>query len=67
VIPELPDYIGDAFRRNRRAWAFFQQLPPGERRRFVGWIHVAKREDTKERRLREAVRLLAEGRRLGLK
>ena len=67
AIPALPDYIGEAFRGNRKAWAFFQHLPPGERRRFVGWIHIAKREETKERRLREAVRLLAAGQRLGLK
>jgi uncharacterized protein YdeI (YjbR/CyaY-like superfamily) len=66
-IPELPNYIQAAFRKDRKAWAFFRQLPPGERRRFVGWIHVAKREATRERRLREAVALLAKGRRLGLK
>jgi uncharacterized protein YdeI (YjbR/CyaY-like superfamily) len=66
-IPDLPDYIGAALRRDRKAWAFFRELPPGERRRFVGWIHMAKREETRERRLREAMSLLAAGRRLGLK
>jgi uncharacterized protein YdeI (YjbR/CyaY-like superfamily) len=66
-IPELPGYIAAAFRRNRKAWSFFQELPPGERRRFVGWIHTAKKAETKERRIREAVRLLVKGRRLGLK
>ncbi|MGE0160686.1 MAG: YdeI family protein [Gemmatimonadales bacterium] len=66
-VPELPGYIADALRRNRKAWAFFQGLPPGERRRFVGWIHVAKKAETKERRIREAVRLLAKGERLGLR
>jgi hypothetical protein len=34
---------------------------------YVGWIDSAKRPETKERRLREAVRLLAAGRTLGLK
>jgi uncharacterized protein YdeI (YjbR/CyaY-like superfamily) len=66
-IPELPDYIGAALERNRKAWRFFQGLPPGERRRFVGWIHTAKKAETKERRLREAVALLAKGQRLGSK
>jgi uncharacterized protein YdeI (YjbR/CyaY-like superfamily) len=66
-IPELPDYIAAAFRRNRRAWSFFQELPRGERRRFVGWIHTAKKAETKKRRIREAVDLLAKGERLGLK
>jgi len=64
---ELPDYIGAAFKRNRKAWSFFQGLPPGERRRFVGWIHTAKKQETKERRMREAVALLAQRQRLGLK
>jgi uncharacterized protein YdeI (YjbR/CyaY-like superfamily) len=66
-IPELPDYIAAAFERNQKAWRAFQGLPPGERRRFVGWIHTAKKAETRERRLREAIALLAEGKRLGLK
>jgi multiple sugar transport system permease protein len=35
--------------------------------RYFGWIESAKREDTKLRRLNEAIRLLAEGKLLGLK
>jgi uncharacterized protein YdeI (YjbR/CyaY-like superfamily) len=66
-IPALPDYIAKALESDRKARTFFEDLPPGERRRIVGWIHTAKRADTKERRIREALRLLAEGRRLGLK
>jgi uncharacterized protein YdeI (YjbR/CyaY-like superfamily) len=38
-----------------------------ERHNFVVWIHVAKRPETRERRLRESVDLLAAGKRLGLK
>jgi uncharacterized protein YdeI (YjbR/CyaY-like superfamily) len=67
VIPELPDYIEKAFKANAKAWAFFQTLPARERRNFVVWIHIAKREETRERRIREAVGLLARGEKLGLK
>ena len=67
VIPERPAYIEKAFKENRKAWAFFQTLPARERRNFVVWIHIAKREETRERRLREAVGLLARGEKLGLK
>ena len=67
VIPELPAYIEKAFKANAKAWSFFQTLTARERRNFVVWIHVAKREETRERRIREAVRLLARGERLGLK
>jgi uncharacterized protein YdeI (YjbR/CyaY-like superfamily) len=66
-IPELPDYIRAALERHPGAWTFFQRLPPGERRRLVGWIHVAKKPETRERRIGEAVALLAKGERLGLK
>jgi uncharacterized protein YdeI (YjbR/CyaY-like superfamily) len=67
TIPESPPYIITAFKADPKAWAFFQTLPAGERRNFVVWIHIAKREETRERRLREAVRLLARGKKLGLK
>jgi len=66
-IPELPAYIAKAFKANPKAWGYFQELTPTYRRPFVVWIHSAKREETRERRLREAVGLLAAGKRLGLK
>jgi len=66
-IPELPDYIATAFKENVRAWKFFQELAPGYRRHFIGWIHTAKRPETREKRMRESIRLLAAGKKLGLK
>jgi len=36
-------------------------------RRYFAWIESAKREETKLRRLKEAIRLLASGKVLGLK
>ena len=67
VIPELPEYIAAAFKANDKAWAFFQTLPGRERRNFVVWIHIAKRPETRERRIRESIALLAAGKTLGLK
>jgi len=66
-IPELPSYIRKAIRSNPDAWTFFQKLPRTERRNFVVWIHIAKRPETRERRIRESIVLLAAGKRLGLK
>jgi uncharacterized protein YdeI (YjbR/CyaY-like superfamily) len=66
-IPDLPAYIATAIQANPNAWTFFRELPARERRNFVVWIHIAKRPDTRERRLRESVALLAAGKRLGLK
>jgi uncharacterized protein YdeI (YjbR/CyaY-like superfamily) len=67
AIPDLPKHIETAFRSNARAWRFFGQLPPTARRQFVGWIHIARREETRDRRIRESIALLAAGKRLGLK
>ncbi len=66
-IPELPAYITTAFRANAKAWKYFQSLPRRERRNFVVWIHAAKRPDTRERRIRESITLLAAGNKLGLR
>ncbi len=66
-IPELPSYIGAAFKKHAKAWRFFQSLAPGYRRRFVGWIHIAKRPETRRKRIQESIALLAAGKKLGLK
>ncbi|MFL5593413.1 MAG: YdeI/OmpD-associated family protein [Gemmatimonadaceae bacterium] len=50
-----------------RAWRYFQQLAPSYRRYYIGWIDSAKRQETKEKRLREARTLLAAGKKLGPK
>ena len=67
VIPDLPAYIAKALKADSKAWAFFRELAPTYRRDFVVWIHMAKREETRERRLRESIALLVAGKKLGLK
>jgi uncharacterized protein YdeI (YjbR/CyaY-like superfamily) len=66
-IPERPAYVAKAIKTNVAAWQFFQQLAPTYRRDFVVWIHTAKRPETRERRIRESIALLAAGKKLGLK
>lgn len=66
-IPELPAYIGTALKTNPKAWTFFQTLSARNRRDFVVWIHTAKRPETRERRISEAVELLSSDKKLGLK
>jgi uncharacterized protein YdeI (YjbR/CyaY-like superfamily) len=67
AIPDLPAYITEALQANPKAWSFFQKLAPTYRRHFVLWIHSAIRPDTREKRIRESLALLASGRKLGLK
>jgi uncharacterized protein YdeI (YjbR/CyaY-like superfamily) len=67
VIPDLPAYLSSALKANPPAWRFFQQLAPSYRRHFVVWVHTAKRPETRDRRIRESLTLLARGKKLGLK
>jgi len=60
----LPPQIQAAFRNHARARHHFERLAPSQRRRDVAWIGSAKREETKRRCLREAIRLLASGKAL---
>jgi uncharacterized protein YdeI (YjbR/CyaY-like superfamily) len=67
VVPALPADVAKALKTSSKAWAFFQKLSPTDRRHFVVWIHIAKRPETRERRIRESIRLLTAGKKLGLK
>lgn len=49
-----PEYE-KAFRRNRKAWKFFESQPPSYRRTALWYVMSAKRTDTQERRLRELI------------
>jgi len=64
---KLPAYIQAALKKNAAARRHFDALPVSQRRRYFAWIESAKREETKLRRLAEAIRLLASGQELGLK
>ena len=67
TAPELPGYIAKALKANPVAWNFFRKLAPTYRRHYVLWIDVAKRPETRERRIRESIALLAAGKKLGLR
>lgn len=64
---DLPRYIETALKAEEAAWAHFEKLPPSHRRLYVSWIDSAKKQETKARRLQEAISLLHAGKRLGLK
>ena len=59
--------IQDALKETTKARSYFEQLSPSCKRAYLAWIDSAKREETKERRLREAIRMLVAGKKLGLK
>jgi len=67
VPATLPASIARAIKAKPAAWAFFQTLTPKQQRYHWGWIHIAKQQDTRERRLREVIRVLSAKQKLGLK
>ena len=52
------------FRRNRKAWEFFQSQPPGYRKTVIWWVVSAKREETRAKRLQTLIDDSAAGRRI---
>ncbi len=57
----------EALAANDRAREYFDSLAPSYRRQYIGWISDAKREETRRRRIKEAVELLEQNKKLGMK
>jgi uncharacterized protein YdeI (YjbR/CyaY-like superfamily) len=67
-VPEkFPPYIAKGLKASPEAWSFFKTLTPREQRLYMGWIYIAKQEETKQRRLKEAIRLLSAKQKFGLR
>jgi uncharacterized protein YdeI (YjbR/CyaY-like superfamily) len=64
---DMPLEFARALDKNKKAKENFTKLAPSYRKHYIGWIQAAKRDETKEKRIRESILLLAKGRRLGLK
>jgi uncharacterized protein YdeI (YjbR/CyaY-like superfamily) len=58
---EPPDFFLAALRKNAKARAAFESLPPSHRREYLEWIIEAKGEETRKRRLATALAWMAEG------
>ncbi len=63
---EMHPQFAEALEKNRQALENFQALAPSYQKQYLGWIEVAKRHETREKRIEEAVQLLARGEKLGL-
>jgi uncharacterized protein YdeI (YjbR/CyaY-like superfamily) len=65
--PSLPGFMAKALRAHDKAWKSFNAMPPSHQRNYILWITMAKRTETRKKRLQEAIQLLSENKRLGLK
>jgi len=61
--PETPPELETALSANPAARATFDGFPPSGRREYVEWVVEAKRPETRDKRIAQAVEWMAEGKR----
>lgn len=61
--PEAPADLLAALAKNAQAKAAFEAFPPGHKREYITWLEEAKRDETRQKRLAQAVEWMAEGKR----
>ena len=59
----VPADFAAALDRNRKALDTFDAFSPSQRYEYITWITEAKREDTRAKRIEQAIGMLAEGKR----
>lgn len=56
----------DQISQNKKAWKFFEELAPGYTKRSIHWVMSAKREDTRQRRLKILIESCEKGEKIPL-
>lgn len=56
-----------ALNKSKKARENFEMFPPSHKKRYYMWINIAKRKETREKRIQESVKLLSKNLKLGLK
>jgi uncharacterized protein YdeI (YjbR/CyaY-like superfamily) len=59
--PKTPDYFLAALKKNKTALAAFENFSPSCKREYIDWITDAKQEETRQRRMTQAIAWMAEG------
>jgi uncharacterized protein YdeI (YjbR/CyaY-like superfamily) len=65
--PEVPAELAMALKKNKAAAKVFAAKGPGCRREYCAWIASAKREETRAKRVAQAVEWISEGKGLNWK
>ena len=58
---KVPEDLEAALRKNKMARSNFQRMAPSQRKRYLVWLAGAKKPETREKRIAEAVKLLENG------
>jgi len=57
----VPSDLLAALKKNKRAFAVFEKFAPSHKREYIEWITDAKRDETRTKRLAQAVEWMAQG------
>jgi len=57
----VPQELTAALKKNKMATKVFEEFSPSCKREYADWIAEAKRPETKEKRVKQAVELIAQG------
>jgi len=66
-LMEIPHDLKKALATNKQAHENFNNLAPSYKKQFIYWITDAKKEETRQKRIKETVRLAAENKKPGMK
>ncbi len=57
----VPPYFKTALNKNKKAAAHFEKFPPGQKKEYIFWLIEAKTEETRNRRMEQAIEWISEG------
>jgi uncharacterized protein YdeI (YjbR/CyaY-like superfamily) len=57
----VPDYLTAALKKNAKARKTFEGFSPSHQREYIEWLTEAKREETRQQRVKRAIQWMAEG------
>lgn len=63
---KLPDDLKSALKKNKAAWENFYNFAPSYKNNYIGWVISAKREETKNKRIKEVVSRAAKNQKPGM-
>jgi uncharacterized protein YdeI (YjbR/CyaY-like superfamily) len=55
-VVEMPVAYSRQFRKNKKAWKYYQQQTPSYRKLTIWWIISAKKEETRIKRLNKLIK-----------
>ena len=67
ISDNLTPEVERILKTNEIAWNNFKDLALSHRKQYVLWINSAKKDETKQKRLSEAIKLLEQNKKLGMK